>query len=278
MNNQKKEVSMLFKTFNNGYKIPTLGTGTNTYGKVDKDFFGDINFDTKELLSAMNLGYRLIDTAIYYRNEAVIGKAIKESKLKRDDLFITTKIPEKPEYSETNERVISHIEASLKNIDAEYIDLYLMHFPLETNVENLRVWKVLESYVIAGKIKSIGVSNFNIEQLQYLIDHASIKPVLNQFQSYPGRHQQDLIDFCKENEIIPEAYHSIAKVSEENKKTLTDIGKKHDKLWSQVILNYQIHEGLVVIPKSHNPVNQKNNIDVFDFHLTEEDKTIIRNM
>ncbi|MGB0417578.1 MAG: aldo/keto reductase, partial [Acholeplasmataceae bacterium] len=83
---------------------------------------------------------------------------------------------------------------------------------------------------------------------------------------------------CKANDIIPEAYHSLAKVSEENKKTLTDIGKKHDKLWSQVILNYQIHEGLVVIPKSHNPVNQKNNIDVFDFHLTEEDKTIIRNM
>ncbi len=93
-----------------------------------------------------------------------------------------------------------------------------MHFPLETNEENLRVWKVLESYVVAGKIKSIGVSNFNIEQLQYLIDHASMKPVLNQFQSYPGRHQQDLIDFCKANDMIPEAYQSLAKVSEENKK------------------------------------------------------------
>lgn len=269
---------MLYKTFHNGHTIPTLGTGTNTYGKVDKDFFGDINFDTKELLSAMNLGYRLIDTAIYYRNEAVIGKAIKESKLKREDLFITTKIPEKPEYSETNERVISHIEASLKNIDADYIDLYLMHFPLESNEENLRVWKVLERYISTGKIKSIGVSNFNIEQLQYLIDHATIKPVLNQFQSYPGRHQQDLIDFCKANDIIPEAYHSLAKVSEENKKTLTEIGKKYQKLWNQVILNYQIHEGLVVIPKSHNPVNQKNNIDVFDFQLTEEDKLTIKNM
>lgn len=269
---------MLYKRFHNGHTIPTLGTGTNTYGKVDKDFFGDINFDTKELQSAMNLGYRLIDTAIYYRNEAVIGKAIKESQLKREDLFITTKIPEKPEFSATNERVISHIEASLKNIDAEYIDLYLMHFPLESNEENLRVWKVLESYVSTGKIKSIGVSNFNIEQLQYLINHASIKPVLNQFQSYPGRHQQDLIDFCIANDIIPEAYHSLAKVSEENKKTLTDIGKKYQKLWSQVILNYQIHEGLVVIPKSHNPVNQKNNMDVFDFQLTDEDKLRIKKM
>ncbi len=269
---------MLYKTFHNGYKIPTLGTGTNTYGKVNKDFFGEINFDTNEIHSAINLGYRLIDTAIYYRNEVVIGKAIKETQLEREALFITTKIPEKPEYSGTDDRVVSNIESSLKNIDATYIDLYLMHFPLETNEENLRVWKVLEKYVSMGKIKSIGVSNFNIDQLQYIIDHANIKPVLNQFQSYPGRHQQALIDFCKRNKIIPEAYHSLAKVSEKNKKILSKIGKKYDKLWNQVILNYQIHEGLVVIPKSHNPINQKNNMDVFDFKLNEEDKEIIKNM
>ena len=154
----------------------------------------------------------------------------------------------------------------------------MIHFPLETNEDNLRVWKVLETYVDSGKIKSIGVSNFNEEQLGYLLEHARIKPVVNQFQSYPGRHQQAIIDFCKANDVIPEAYHSIAKMTEEAKKMLTDMAKKYQKTWSQIVLNYQLSEGLIVIPKSHNPSHQQANIDVFDFELTSEDKAIIKNM
>ena len=114
--------------------------------------------------------------------------------------------------------------------------------------------------------------------MQYLIDHARIKPVLNQFQSYPGKHQQHLIEFCKENDIIPEAYHSIAKLSEEHKEILTQIGKQYNKTWSQVVLNYQVHQGMVVIPKSHNPKHQRENIDVFDFELTEEDQLSIKHL
>jgi len=278
INKHKKEGKMIYHNMNNGLKIPALGTGTNTFGKENKDFFGEINFDTKELRSATNLGYRLIDTAIYYRNEAVIGQAVKESKVDRSAFFITTKIPEKAEFSSTDARVSQHIQQSLQNIDLDYIDLYLMHFPLETNEENIRVYRILESFVDQGVIKSIGVSNFNIEQLQYLIDHARIKPVLNQFQSYPGKHQQHLIDFCKENDIIPEAYHSIAKLSEEHKNILIEIGKKYNKTWSQVVLNYQVSQGMVVIPKSHNPKHQQENIDIFDFELTEEDQQIIKKL
>ncbi len=269
---------MKYLKMNNGFEIPSLGTGTNTFGKANKDFFGEINYDTKELLSAIDLGYRLIDTAIYYRNEAVIGKAVKESKINRKEFFITTKIPEKEEFSSTDTLVSQYIEQSLQNIDLEYIDLYLMHFPLETNEENIRVYRILESIVDQGLIKSIGVSNFNIEQLQYLIDHVRIKPVLNQFQSYPGKHQQHLIDFCNSNDIIPEAYHSIAKLSEEHKNILTEIGKKYNKTWSQVVLNYQVHQGMVVIPKSHNPKHQQENIDIFDFKLNEEDQHIIKHL
>jgi diketogulonate reductase-like aldo/keto reductase len=269
---------MIDHQLNNGFNIPALGTGTNTFGKENKDFFGEINYDTKELLSAIQLGYRLIDTAIYYRNEAVIGKAVKESEVDRKEFFITTKIPEKVEFSSTDTLVVQHIKQSLQNIDLDYIDLYLMHLPLETNEENLRVYRILESFVDQGLIKSIGVSNFNIEQLQYIIDHARIKPVLNQFQSYPGKHQQHLIDFCKANNIIPEAYHSIAKLSEEHKSTLTEIGKKYNKTWSQVVLNYQVHQGMVVIPKSHNPKHQLENIDIFDFELSKEDYQIIKQL
>lgn len=263
---------------NNGLTMPVLGTGTNTFGKEKGDFYGKITYDTKELISAIELGYRLIDTAIYYRNEAVIGKAVKESNIDRNEFFITSKIPEKKEFTETNEHVKYHVEQSLKALDIDYIDLYLIHFPLETNEENLRVWSILETFVDSGLIRSIGVSNFNEDQLSYLIKNGRIKPVLNQFQSYPGKHQQSLIDFCKSNDIIPEAYQSLAKIDVKTKDSLIELAKEYNKSWSQIVLNYQVTEGLVVIPKSHSKQHQFENIDVFDFKLTKKDIETIKNM
>lgn len=263
---------------NNGLTMPVLGTGTNTFGKENNDFYGKITYDTKELSSAIKLGYRLIDTAIYYRNEAVIGKAVRESNINRSEFFITSKIPEKTEYTETDELVIQHVEQSLKELDIDYIDLYLIHFPLENNEDNLRVWRVLETFVDKGLIKSIGVSNFNEDQLSYLIKHAKIKPVLNQFQSYPGKHQQSLIDFCKSNDIIPEAYQSLAKIDNKTKDILVELAKPYEKSWSQIVLNYQVNEGLVVIPKSHSKQHQLENFDVFDFNLTKKDIETIKNL
>ncbi|MCF7927136.1 MAG: aldo/keto reductase [Candidatus Izimaplasma sp.] len=269
---------MKYLRMNNGLTIPVLGTGTNTFGKENNDFNGKITYNTKELRSAIELGYRLIDTAIMYRNEAVIGKAVKESNIDRSEFFITSKIPGEKEFVETNESVASHVEQSLKTLDMDYIDLYLIHFPLETNEDNLRVWRVLESFVDRGLIKSIGVSNFNEDQLSYLIKHANIKPVLNQFQSYPGKHQLSLIDFCKANDIIPEAYQSLAKLDAKTKDKLIELSKPYKKSWSQIILNYQINQGLVVIPKSHSKQHQFLNIDVFDFTLTNKDIKTIKNM
>lgn len=269
---------MKYLTMNNGLKIPVLGTGTNTFGKENNDFNGKITDDTKELQSAIALGYRLIDTAIYYRNEAVIGKAVKESTIDRSEFFITSKIPEKKEYTESDDAVKYYVEQSLKALNIEYIDLYLIHFPLETDEENLRVWRVLETFVDKGFIKSIGVSNFNEGQLSYLIKHGRIKPVLNQFLSYPGKHQQSLIDFCKANDVIPEAYQSLAKLDVKMKNKLIELSNLYNKTWSQIILNYQINQGLVVIPKSHNQKHQFENIDVFDFELTKKDTDTIKNM
>jgi diketogulonate reductase-like aldo/keto reductase len=263
---------------NNGLSIPVLGTGTNTFGKEDRNFSGKITYDTTELRSAIDLGYRLIDTAIMYRNEAVIGKALKESNIDRSEFFITSKIPGESEYTETDERIRYHVEQSLKALDMEYIDLYLIHFPLEKNEDNLRVWRVLETFVDQGLLKSIGVSNFNEGQLSYLIEHARIKPVLNQFLSYPGNHQQSLIDFCKVNDVIPEAYQSFAKLDPKTKEILVELAKPYGKLWSQVILNYQIQQGMVVIPKSHNPKHQLANITIFDFELSNEDISTIKQL
>lgn len=269
---------MKYLTMNNGLMIPVLGTGTNTFGKENSNFNGKITNDTKELRSAIELGYRLIDTAIYYRNEEVIGKAVKESNIDRSEFFITSKIPVDKEFIETDELVQKHVEQSLKAIDLDYIDLYLIHFPHESNEENLRVWRILETFVEKGLIKSIGVSNFKENQLSYLIKHARIKPVLNQFQSYPGKHQQSLIDFCKANDIIPEAYQSLAKIDDKTKNILVELAKPYNKTWSQIVLNYQINEGLVVIPKSHNKQHQLENIDIFDFELTKTDIETIKNI
>jgi diketogulonate reductase-like aldo/keto reductase len=273
-----KEQGMKTLRLNNGYVIPVVGTGTNTFGKEGKVFSGAINDDTTELRSAIELGYRLIDTAIYYRNEAVIGKAVKESGIDRSEFFITSKIPEKPEFSGTNELVRHHVESSLAALDLGYIDLYLIHFPLATNEDNVRVWRVLEDYVKQGLIRSIGVSNFNEDQLAYLLKHASIKPVLNQFLSYPGHHNQSLIDYCKANDIIPEAYQSLKKVEPQTIEVLKEIASRYGKTWSQIVLNYQIHEGIVVIPKSHNPLHQKENIEIFDFSLSSKDILSIKSM
>ncbi|MBN2299569.1 MAG: aldo/keto reductase [Acholeplasmataceae bacterium] len=269
---------MKYFTMNNGVRIPVLGTGTNTFGKENGNFNGKVTYDTKELSSAIELGYRLIDTAIYYRNEAVIGKAVKESNVHRSDFFITSKIPADKAFTDTDEIVRHFVKQSLKEIDLDYIDLYLIHFPLESNEENLRVWRILETFVFQGLIKSIGVSNFNIDQLAYLIKHARIKPVLNQFQSFPGKHQQSLIDFCKDNHVIPEAYQSFAKLDAQIKDTLIELAKPYNKTWSQVILNYQVNEGLVVIPKSHNKQHQFENIDIFDFELSDKDRMTIKQM
>ncbi len=269
---------MKYFKMNNGISIPVLGTGTNTFGKKDNDFYADITYDTKELKSAIEQGYRLIDTAIMYRNEAVIGKAVNESGIERSEFFITSKIPADKENTETNELIVKSVEESLRLLDSGYIDLYLIHFPLESNEENVRVWKVLESFVDKGLLKSIGVSNFNEEQLGYLIKHSRIKPVLNQFLSYPGNHQQSLIDFCKKNDVLPEAYQSFRKLTEDTKNKLVELAKPYNKTWSQVILNYQINEGIVVIPKSHNEKHQLSNIDVLDFELTSEDIKAIKNM
>lgn len=269
---------MKYLKMNNGLTIPVLGTGTNTFGKENNDFNGKLTYDTKELRSAIELGYRLIDTAIFYRNEAVIGKAVKESGIDRSDFFITSKIPKDEEYTETNARVAHCVEKSLEALDMAYVDLYLIHFPLEENEENLRVWRVLESFVEKGLIKSIGVSNFNADQLAYLIEHATIKPVVNQFQSYPGKHNQALIDFCKANDVVPEAYQSLAKMDIKTKEKLMELAKPYNKTWSQIVLNYQVNEGLVVIPKSHNHQHQSENIDIFDFSLTKKDIKTIKNM
>jgi diketogulonate reductase-like aldo/keto reductase len=263
---------------NNGLMIPLVGLGTNTLGKENHDFKGTINNDTSEIESALRNGYTLLDTAVSYRNESVIGLAVKRSGLDRTKVFLTSKIPGSPEYTETDKKVEETIQASLKALDTDYIDLYLIHHPWDNLEDIARVWKVLENYVDKGILKTIGVSNFKVEQLAYLLDHSRIKPAINQIESHPSLWQDDVIEFCQKNGVIVEAWSPIKKVSEETKAKLDEIGAKYNKSWAQIILAYQVQRSVVVIPKSTDSSRQKLNLELFDFKLSDTDKAIIKTL
>ncbi|MCT8193548.1 aldo/keto reductase, partial [Pseudomonas monteilii] len=164
-----------------------IGSGTNTFGKENREYQGAINDDTTELLTAIKLGYRHFDTAISYRNEAVVGKAIKESGIDRSEFFLTSKIPGKPEHTQDAAAVKASVEASLAALQTESIDLYLIHHPWDNLAEIAAVWAVLEAYVDKGVLKAIGVSNFQEEELSYLLANSRIKPAVNQIESHPGK-------------------------------------------------------------------------------------------
>lgn len=266
---------MQYFTLNNGLKIPAVGSGTNTYGKEDKNYMGAINMDTTELKSAIELGYRHFDTAIAYRNEAVIGKAVRESGIDRSEFYITSKIPGEPEYYASEAATRKGVEQSLEALDTDYIDLYLVHHPWDNNEEILAMWKVLESYVDAGKLKSIGVSNFDEKQLGYLLENARIKPAVNQIQSNPDGWNDDIIRNSTENGVYPEAWSPAKGIKAHTTPELTAIAEKYGKSLLQIIFRYQLDRGVIVIPKSHNRDRQAENLDLFDFSLTEEERAIV---
>lgn len=262
----------------NGFEIPLVGTGTNTYGKENNQYKGNLNGDFSALKSAIEAGYRLIDTAISYRNEAGVGKTVAESRIPREEFYLTTKIPSDDAYIGSRELVEQTILNSLKNLKTEYIDLYLIHHPIES-VEKLKyTWEVLESFVDKGQIKSIGVSNFTIEMLETVKSFARIQPAVNQIQSNPHTWNDEVIDYMKHNGIVAEAWGPLSRVTDEQKARLENIGENYGKNWGQVLLRYQIQRGVVVIPKSHNQERQISNLDIFDFDLTVEDAVIIKSL
>lgn len=233
-----------------------------------------INNDTKEIDQALEIGYRLIDTAISYRNESVVGISLSNTDISRNDIFVTTKIPGTLEYR-TKSLINEAIDNSLDALKTNYIDLLLIHHPWDNLDEMVIVWQVLEENVLNGRVKSIGLSNFNIEQTSYILKHAKIKPVVNQIESHPGYWQHELISFLQDNDIVPQAWGPISRVSDSSKEVLTNIGNNYNKSWVQVILNYQISRNVIVIPKSHRYEGQRENIEIFDFTLTKEEENII---
>lgn len=268
---------MEYFKLNNGELMPKIGMGTNTFGKEGHDFYADINFDTTELKSAIEAGYRHFDTAIAYRNEAVIGKAVLESGLPRNEFFLTSKIPGTPEGIKDEETIRKNVAESAEALGG-YIDLYLIHHPWDDNADMLRAWRVLEGFVDNGAIKSLGVSNYSAEQLDYLVEHARIKPTTNQIKIQSTDWNQGLIDASLKLDIIPVAWSPLNRLPEEIQEKINEIGRKYNKTWAQVILNYLVNQNVAVIPKSHNADRQKENFDIFDFTLSDEDIQFLKTM
>lgn len=266
---------MILVTLNTGIDMPIVGTGTNTFGKENRDYNGAINGDITELSNAIKQGYRHIDTAISYRNESIVGEAIKKSDLARKEFFVTTKLPGRLEYTRDREAVERGIQESLDALQTDYIDLHLIHHPWEDKDEMVSVWKVLEEFVDKGVLKAIGVSNFDEAQLAHILTNARIAPAVNQIQSHPGHWNHDLINFSLSKDVIPVAWGPLSRVSEEARNALTEIGERYGKTWAQIILRYQVERGVVVIPKSHNVERQKLNLDIFDIELTPEERQTI---
>ena len=227
--------------------------------------------------SAINSGYTHIDTAAIYGNEESVGKAIKDSGFKREKLFITTKVWNS---DQGYEKTLEAFNTSLKKLRLEYVDLYLIHW-FKGYENSLSTYRALEKLYKEGKVKAIGVSNFNVHHLQYLLDNVEIKPMVNQVETHIFLQNHFLQDFCVKNGIQLEAYAPLLSSRIEELLTnevMLSIAKKHSKTVAQVNIRWFVQRNIVVIPKSVTPSRIAENIDVFDFELDKEDMDQIRKL
>ncbi|PFC54156.1 aldo/keto reductase [Bacillus cereus] len=247
---------------NNGVEMPWFGLGVF---KVE---------DGPELVeavkSAIKAGYRSIDTAAIYGNEKAVGEGIragiKEAGISREDLFITSKVWNSDQGYETT---LVAYEESLKKLELEYLDLYLVHWPVEGKYKD--TWRALETLYKEKRVRAIGVSNFQIHHLQDVMKDAEIKPIINQVEYHPRLTQKELQAFCKEQGIQMEAWSPLMQGQLLDNEKLQEIAEKHGKTTAQVILRWDLQNGVITIPKSTKEHRIIANADIFNFELTKED-------
>lgn len=246
----------------NGVKMPWLGLGV---WKME-----DGTLVSEVVKTAIKLGYRSIDTAAVYRNEAGVGQGIKECGVPREELFITTKVWNSDQGYETT---MAAFEGSLDRLGLDYVDLYLVHWPVKGKYKE--TWCALVELYKQGRVRAIGVSNFQIHHLKDIIEDTGFVPMVNQVEFHPHLSQKPLLAYCKEQGIQLEAWSPLAQGALVNHPVLGEIGAKYKKSASQVILRWDLQNGVVTIPKSVREARLKENGDVFDFALTEADMAAI---
>lgn len=251
--------TMQLTRLKNGISIPTIGLGVFRSGDGEET--------VNAVRWALEAGYRHIDTAAAYKNEGSVGKAIKESGIEREDIFITTKLRND---DNTERRTRAAFEESLRLLDTDYVDLYLIHWPVDGSIQ---AWKEMEKLYEEGLIKAIGVSNFHKVHLEKLDTFANVEPVLDQIESNPSFNNQELVEYLLGRGIVPEAWSPLGGKHNEIREdeVLSKIAAKYKKSPVQVIIRWVIQRGMVVLPKSVHKERIEDNLKVFDFVLEEGD-------
>ena len=261
---------MLYAKLNNGVEIPMLGLG------VFQTPAGEPTVNAVKW--ALEAGYRHIDTARMYENEASVADGIREAGLRREDVFVTSKILPKDIIAG---RTAEAFDESLENLGYDYVDLMLLHFPM-TDEMNLAAWKTMEEYYKAGKARAIGVSNYNIRQLNVLLDNCDVVPAVNQFHIDPINNMQEVLDFCMSKGIYTEAsspFGGTGRTKEilENP-MIVGLAEKFGKTPAQIVIRWNLQRGTIMIPKSVHKERIESNFDVFDFELSEEDMAVMESV
>ncbi|MBA2212589.1 aldo/keto reductase [Sellimonas intestinalis] len=265
---------MKFQILSNGVKIPALGLGTWLINDDKAD---------QAVVSAVKIGYRHIDTAQAYGNERGVGVGIKTCGVPREDLFITSKVAAE---AKTYDTAAESIDETLDKMGLDYIDLMLIHSPQPWAEwredkryfeENIQVWKALEDAYTAGKIKAIGVSNFLIDDLDNLLAHCDIKPMVNQLLIHIGNTPAELMAYCKEQNIIVEAYSPIAHGEALKNETIVTMAQKYGVSVPQLCIKYVLNLGTVALPKTANTEHMQNNANL-SFEISDEDMEILKSV
>ncbi len=243
---------------NNDVRMPILGLGVyqSPPGRVTRNA---VNF-------ALRVGYRHVDTARIYGNEADVGEAVRESGVPRGDLFIATKLWNSDQGYDSTLRAC---EASLKRLGLDYLDLYLVHFPV-TDVRK-ESWKAMEALLKKGRCRAIGVSNFTLRHLEELIEESHVIPFVNQIEFHPFLYQKELLKYCQRKGIQVEAYSPLARGERLKHPRITSLATKYSKTPAQLMIRWGIQHGLVVIPKSTREERIRENSQVFDFDISDDD-------
>ena len=259
----EKEGRLILKEIllSNNIKIPQLGMGGWAQGE-------------REILEALRLGYRLLDTAAQYGNEEEIGSAIKHSGVKREDIVLTTKL-----WTEDvrNRNCRKAFEESLRRLKVDYIDLYLIHWPAQ-GIEY--AWEIMEKLYDEGKIRAIGVSNFQIHHLEKIKEMAKYMPVINQVEEHPYFTNQVVVDYCQKEKVAVEAWCPLGGPNSRalSDPVILDIARVHNRSNAQIILRWQIQRNIIVIPKASKIEHMKANMEIFDFELSEDEMARITSL
>ena len=252
---------MIYKTLNDGNKMPILGYGT--YKITDQAEA------TRCVLEAIDVGYRLIDTATFYNNETAIGEAISSCGLSRNELFLTTKLWTN---IDSKDKAFQSVENSLKALQTDYLDLLLIHWPTATNVA---VWQAMIELKQSGVVRSIGVSNFKEHHIDELIKSSGVVPALNQVEFHPLFQQPKLQAYCKSKDIQFQAWSPLMRNKALEINQLNELAIKYNVSVAQLILRWDIQQGIATIPKTTNKGRMYENFDIFSFEISQEDMQTI---